>query len=216
MFVIPILGLVAACGSNVGLFGPQPDDGGSGGAGGAASTTSSLSGSSTADGGASAADTSASVGGAGGTMIATATSSVTASSVTASSVTASSVTATTATGGGPMVSIPCGNDTCVTGEVCCVGVSGQNTVACAAVGACGVGSISVGCNSAADCAVGQVCCGAYSNVQQQYQSVKCAEQCTSNNPGMPAFVMCAGDADCPPNDQCKDSVKLPDGFGYCD
>jgi len=172
----------------------------SGGGTGGESTSSGTGGESTSSGTTSS--------GTGGEI----SSSGTTSSGTTSSGTTSS--GTTSSSGGPTVDIPCGNDTCTPGEVCCVQSSNPFNSWCASAGQCGYGYIQVGCNGPNDCGANQVCCGRF-EVNVGYHEVLCSPTC--DNDGVTVGIIMCGDdpQSCPSPSQCYQSSYLPPGHSFC-
>jgi hypothetical protein len=126
---------------------------------------------------------------------------------------ATSVTTGVTTGGGSSVEIPCTNETCGPGQVCCVDKGDHDKDHCALKGSCGGGYLEVACNDSADCAPGEVCCGTSQN--QSWVKVECTSYCQPNG-GAWLTPLCENEPwVCPGFFNCKDSKSLPDGFSYC-
>lgn len=118
---------------------------------------------------------------------------------------------------GSTKSIPCGNETCVGDDVCCVNRFAPQYDHCGQAGTCGSVNewIEVHCNGPMDCAPpNPVCCGRY---QQNfgYLQITCAPMCTNSSQGV-GITMCGDDPlACPMGQACYPSMVLPMGHSFC-
>lgn len=117
-------------------------------------------------------------------------------------------------GGGGMPptgdTVPCGGEECDldAGEVCCYDVD-NGDVACTQAGACNDATLA--CNGPQDCNNGDECCFVFNG--QDLEGTECRDGCGGNSP-----EICDPDLDpdtCPGNDDCIDSMLLPDGWFRC-
>ena len=188
-----------ACTSDISVFGGGLEDD----QGGAPAT-----GGSNAEGGAGAAggaDTGGTVTVGPSTKVATATTTVTPTATT---------TSVTSTSTGNSVSIPCTNETCSGGEICCVHYQSEANDKCAPPGQCGSGYVEVGCNGPMDCAGSEICCGHW-NQQSGYQQIDCMPSCNSTA-SYTAITMCGDDPSvCLSWQDCDPSQFLPTGHSLC-
>ncbi len=114
------------------------------------------------------------------------------------------------------VEIPCGNQTCKTGEMCCVelGPNGKNSCATEQAG-CANNEVAVECNGPSDCPNSEVCCAQVSMngpPPPDVSDVECKAKCESSGQSM-AITLCETAQDCP-GGQCNNTMMLP-GFKIC-
>lgn len=154
-------------------------------------------------------------GGAGGDPSGPA-SSAQSSSSSAQASSSSSAAASSTTGGGTDPEIPCGNDTCTGGKVCCVRYGNNNDLSCETKGQCGFEYYQVECNNQHDCPGNDVCCGRFQGNQVGYIAVECSPTCDDSGLGS-GILMCFDDPQiCDPGVDCLDSGVLPDDYSYCE
>lgn len=179
--------LVVACGDEVNVFN---DPYPSGGAGGSTSSTSTSNG----DGGAS---TSSGIGGTGP---------------------GGSSTGGGSTGGAPPVTeIPCGETTCVTGELCCAAMQQGSQPHCESLSVgCDEDEIPITCNGPSDCTGADVCCVVASmsgGWPPDISPVECVATCEASGGQGMAFTLCEGPEDCD-NEPCQ-PVPMLQGMMVC-
>jgi hypothetical protein len=118
------------------------------------------------------------------------------------------------TGGGVMPEIPCTQQTCTGGDVCCVHDFNPSQDHCAAPGQCDGGFTEVSCNGPNDCDPNEVCCGALLN-DGGYQIVECVNNC-GNTSTTTGILMCGDEPSiCPMGQNCYQSSYLPTDHGFC-
>jgi hypothetical protein len=96
----------------------------------------------------------------------------------------------------PTVGVPCGNSSCSSPEVCCVGLQQS----CTAADACRQG-LSVACDGPEDCSGGTpVCCG---DVGMGGGGTECVADGDCNSGGIGSGVVCHGNGDCQSGETCN-------------
>ncbi|MBW2454605.1 MAG: hypothetical protein JRI68_08845 [Deltaproteobacteria bacterium] len=121
------------------------------------------------------------------------------------------------TGGAPPVTeIPCGDETCVTGELCCAAMQQGSQPHCELVNVgCDEGEIAISCNGPSDCTGDDVCCVVASmsgGWPPDISPVECVATCEASGQGM-AFVLCESEQDCD-NEPCQ-PVPMLQGMMVC-
>ena len=159
-------------------------------------------------------------GGTGGAGATTSTSSGdggTTTSGVGGSGTGGSSTGGGSTGGAPPVSeVPCGEDTCVDGELCCAPMQQGGVPHCETVQTgCDEDEIPISCNGPDDCLGSDVCCvvvNASGGWPPDISPVECVPTCEDTGEGM-AFTLCDGPEDCD-NEPCQEIPMMP-GLKVC-
>ena len=123
------------------------------------------------------------------------------------------------TGGAPPVSeVPCGDDTCVTGELCCAPMQQGGQPHCETVQTgCDEDEIPISCNGPSDCQGGEVCCVLVSmdvdgGWLPDFSPIECVPICESTGQGM-AFTLCEGPDDC--EDEPCQTLPMLQGMMVC-
>lgn len=189
---------IGACSSDNDLFRPDGSPPPGTGASGAGTTATGTAGSGTT------------------TTVTTSTGAGTATATTTTGTGAgtTTTTTTTTTTPPPPPEIPCGNQTCLGPEVCCISYQGAQYDECGPPGSCSDTSVEAACDGPDDCPGAQICCGRFVENPGYYTEVACVPTCESV-PGTLGVTMCESAADCTGAD-CVASGWLPDGFSYCD
>jgi hypothetical protein len=113
------------------------------------------------------------------------------------------------TTGDPVVAqVPCAEDPCLPGQICCLSRINAQLDMCSDNPQCGEDAIPLACNGPEDCP-GQICCGRFQN--NQWRETACKSQCDGNDD----LVMCTGSPDICDGAECRPSQFLGMGYAYC-
>jgi hypothetical protein len=117
--------------------------------------------------------------------------------------------------GGAPAEIPCGNQTCLAPEICCVSYYGPDYDQCGPSGSCDGNSLEAACNGPSDCPEGWLCCGRWvvNGQYGYYTDVACSPTCVPDG-GSDGVVLCDTQEDCPLG-TCQQSGSLPLGYSVC-
>ncbi|RLB55329.1 MAG: hypothetical protein DRI90_19555 [Deltaproteobacteria bacterium] len=121
------------------------------------------------------------------------------------------------TGGAPPVSeVPCGDETCLNGELCCAPMQQGGVPHCETPETgCDEQEIPIACNGPSDCLGSDVCCVVVNmngGWPPDISPVECVPTCQDTGEGM-AFTLCEGPEDCD-DEPCQEIPMMP-GLKVC-